>query len=138
MITEQLPRWRQVRQAEMAAEGGTVRALTLPAPEQRATEVPLDDPRVPGGARAFARAAIRGGWIMRATYARGPLSAAHGRSYKIVDSLMVQCRKALGEHRAAVNACWTDGKADQCGHVVAGQGRLIKITEGKLLLSQDN
>ena len=138
MITQQLPRWRQVRQAELAAEHLAPGSLALPAPQQRAIEVELGDSRVPAGARSFARAAIRHGWIVRATYARGPLQDARGTRYKIVDSLMIQCRKTLGDTQASVNACWTDGKADDCGYVVAGQGRLIKVTEGKRLLSSED
>jgi len=134
--TQALSRWRQVRQAELRAQGEPDRgSVSLPEPVQRAVEVELTDPRVPDGARWFAKAAIRQGWVVRATYARGPLQTARGRTYKIVDSLMIQCRKTLGGAGAAINACWIDGKADTCGHVVAGQGRVVKISEGRRLLT---
>lgn len=103
----------------------------LPEPQVRAVVVELVDPRVPAGARAFAKTAIVQGWIVRATYARGSLaSTVEGRS-RVVDSVMIACIKP----GLRVAAHWIDGKADHCGHVIAGRGTLLKITEGRRLLA---
>lgn len=58
---------------------------------------------IPGSAMTLGRAALAGGWEIRATYARGTWA---GRKPRVIDSLAVRMRHPNGTRAVAL---WHDG-----------------------------
>jgi hypothetical protein len=106
--------WAEQQDARRARDGEQL-AIVLPHPDPvvRSRPHPLED--LPGGAKTFARVAIKAGWTVAPAYARGTVP---GQAH-VSDSYLL--RLARGTERAV--ACWS---TDAAGKVKVDAVWLVK------------
>ena len=110
--------------------GDDDRIFEIPPPEVYSTPIPIDDARLPSGARFLLKAA---GWTAWATYSRGPkVHSTHGNFLRMVDVVVVRARLDSGG-RAAV-ACWYD-KSFEFAWLLGPRGTMPRRVNSRALHS---
>lgn len=92
-------------------------AAPIPAPETEAIRLKLDNPEVPRGAKTVVNRAVKNGWDVEMSYARGPWIMV--REWHVAGSILVKGRKA-GQRFAAqwVRKEWLEKDTIIPGHIM--------------------